>query len=127
MLATEPGSLIVSNNLASLLADHCTDKASLDQAKSLAASLRKSPVPQFRDTLGWVDYQQGNYKDATPLLEEAAGALPNRALVRYHLGMSYLAIGEPVKAAEQLKQALNQSPDAALKEKIEAALKKTAS
>jgi len=127
MLAKEPGSLVVLNNLASLLADRRTDKASFEQAKSLATSLRKSPVPQFKDTLGWVDYRQGDYKNAIPLLEEAAGGLPNGALVRYHLGMSYFAIGEPAKAAEQFKQALNQGPDDELKEKIEVALKKTAS
>ena len=33
LLAKDPGSLIVANNLASLLADHRTDKASLDQAE----------------------------------------------------------------------------------------------
>jgi tetratricopeptide (TPR) repeat protein len=127
ILAKEPGSLVVLNNLASLLADHRTDKESFERAKSLAASLRKSPIPQFKDTLGWVDYRQGDYKNAIPLLEEAAGGLPSGALVRYHLGMSYLAIGEPTKAAEQFKQALNQGPDAELKEKIEVALKKMAS
>src|SRR5262249_34113478 len=54
MLKQEPGSLIVANNLASLLADHRTDKASLDRAYSLAVSLRKSPLPSFKDTLGWI-------------------------------------------------------------------------
>jgi len=127
MLDKEPGSLIVANNLASLLADHRTDKASLDRAQSLVASLRKSPVPQFKDTLGWVGYQQGDYKAAIPLLEEAAKGMPNRALVHYHLGMSYLAAGETPKAAEELMQALAQGPDDELKEKIQAALKKTSS
>ena len=54
LLKQQPGSLIVINNLASLLADHRTDKASLDQAQSLAVSLRQSQVAQFKDTLGWV-------------------------------------------------------------------------
>ena len=39
MLKQQPGSLVVINNLASLLADHRTDKASLEQAESLAAGL----------------------------------------------------------------------------------------
>ena len=59
MLAKDPGSLIAANNLASLLADHRSDKASLDRARSLAMVLQKSPVPQFKDTLGWIDYQSG--------------------------------------------------------------------
>jgi tetratricopeptide (TPR) repeat protein len=127
LLNKEPGSLVVLNNLASLLADHRSDKASLDKARSLAAGLRQSPVPQFKDTLGWVTYLQGDYKVAVPLLEEAARAMPNGALVRYHLGMSYIATGEAGKASEQLRLALNQAPDSDLKSKIEAALKKSAS
>ena len=124
MLDDQPGSLIVANNLASVLADHRTDKASLDQAKSLAVRLRKSPVPQFKDTFGWVSYQQGDFKGALAALEEAATDLPNLAVVRYHLGMSYISSGQPVKASEQLRQALAQASDDELKEKIQAALKK---
>ena len=125
MLKTNTGSLVATNNLASLLADYKTDKASLERAQSLAASLRKSPVPQFKDTLGWVSYRNGDYKDAVSLLEEAAAALPHRALIHYHLGMTYIATGQLTKASEQLNAALKQAPSADLKSKIEAALKKT--
>jgi cellulose synthase operon protein C len=127
LLNKAPGSLVVLNNLASLLADHRSDKASLDRAQLLAASLRQSPVPQFKDTLGWVTYLRGDYKAAVPLLEEAAGAISNGALAHYHLGMSYIAIGETEKASVQLKMALSQAPEAGLKSKIETALKKSAS
>jgi hypothetical protein len=41
--------------------------------------------------------------------------------------MTYMAAGEAEKAFEQLRLALNQSPDSELKSKIEAALKKSAS
>lgn len=124
LLAIDPGSLIAANNLASLLADHRTDKASLERARTLAAGLRKSPVPQFKDTLGWVSYRQGDYQGAVPLLEEAASALPDQAVVHYHLGMGYIAKGEPAKASEQFKVALNRASDGDLKEKIGEALKK---
>jgi tetratricopeptide (TPR) repeat protein len=124
LLVKAPGSIIVANNLASLLADYRSDKASLDQAQVLASSLQKSTVPQFKDTLGWVNYREGDYKDAVPLLEDAAAAMPNLALVHYHLGMSYIAISLPAKAAEQFKMALGQTPDPELSEKIRAALTK---
>ncbi len=127
MLEEQPGSLIVANNLASILADHRDDKASLDRAKSLVGRLRKSPVPQFKDTLGWVSYREGDYKTALAVLEEASAELPNLALVRYHLGMSYVSSGQPAKASEQLKLALSQTSDRDLEEKIEAALKKIGS
>ena len=126
MVAKDPGSLIATNNLASLLADHRTDKASLERARSLAMVLQKSPVPQFKDTVGWIYYQGGENSDAIRLLEEAAAALPNSAVVRYHLGMAYIATKQLSKAAEQLNAALNQSPDDTLKAKIQSALKKTA-
>jgi len=59
-----------------------------------------------------------------PALEQAVAALPDVAVIHYHLGMSYLAIGEPAKASEQLKLALNGAADADLKEKIQEARKK---
>ena len=95
MLDKQPGNLIVANNLASLLLDHRTDKASLKKAQSLAAVLRKSQIPQFKDTLGWASYHQGDYRTAVSLSEEAAAALPDQAAVRYHLGMGYISISQP--------------------------------
>ena len=126
LLKQDPGSLIVANNLASLLSDRRTDKASFDRANSVAAVLRKSQVPSFKDTLGWIDYLRGDYKSATGLLEEAVAAMPNRAMVQYHLGMSYVAVGQMAKATEQFKKALALNPDSALQEKITAAQKKAA-
>ena len=122
----QPGSMIVANNLASLLTDHRTDKASLDQALALAAVLRKSQVPQFKDTLGWVSYRSGDYKTAVSLLNDAATALPDVALIRYHLGMGYAAVGQNAMAAEQFKAALTKSPSDELAERIKAELRKTA-
>jgi tetratricopeptide (TPR) repeat protein len=125
LMTQEPGSLLVANNLASILSDHRTDKASRDRAQSLAAILRKSQVPQFKDTLGWVSYRSGDFKAAVPLLEEAVTAMPNLALIHYHLGMSYQAAGESRKALEEFKTALSKSPSSALAQTIEAELKKT--
>ena len=125
LLEKQPTSMIFANNLASLLSEHRTDKASLERAQTLATSLRKSQVPHFKDTLGWIHFQTGDFRSAVALLEEAASELPNLALVRYHLGMSYIATGQNEKAAEQFKKALDLAPDnAGLQEKIRAGLKK---
>ena len=124
MLIDQPGSLIVANNLASLLADYRTDKASVERANSLAILLRNSPVPLFQDTVGWVEYRQGNLSAAVPLLEDAAAKLPNLPIVRYHLGVTYLATGQDEKASSEFKKAQELAPaDAELKKKIDAALK----
>jgi tetratricopeptide (TPR) repeat protein len=123
LLKQQPKSVIIANNLVSLLADHRTDKASLERAQLLSASLEKSQVPQFEDTLGWVHYRQGDFKAAVPLLEAAAAALPDSAPVHYHLGMSYIGIGQFAKASDQLKEALTRAPDSELEGKIKAGLK----
>jgi cellulose synthase operon protein C len=118
ILAAQPQSMVAANNLASLLADHRSDKASLERAQALSAILRQSQIPQFKDTLGWVNYRRGDYNAAIPLLEQAASALPDNALVHYHLGMSYSAKGQEANAAKQLNLALSKTKDAALEKKI---------
>ncbi|MCP4618185.1 MAG: tetratricopeptide repeat protein [Bradyrhizobium sp.] len=125
MLGNEPGSLIVANNLSSLLAEHRVDEASLDRATKLAKGLARSEVPQFKDTLGWISARRGDYKTALPLLESAAAALPSNAAVRYHLAMAYLKAGEPAKGSVELRKAaeLIGDEDKALAVKIAAALR----
>jgi tetratricopeptide (TPR) repeat protein len=127
MLTKQPGNLIVANNLASLLLDRRTDEASVKRAQALAVILRKSQIPQFKDTLGWASYHQGDYRGAVSLSEEAAAALPDQAVIRYHLGMGYIAVGQPGKASEQLRKALELAQNDTLAEQIRAALKKTGS
>jgi len=126
ILRRQPGLMVAANNLASLLSDHRNDKASLDRAQTLAASLRETQVPQFKDTLGWISYRREDYVNAVSLLEKAAVALPNLPLVRYHLAMSYVAVGQTAKASEQLKVALSLAPNPGLEDKIQQALGKLA-
>ena len=124
LIKQQPGSMIVANNLASLLADHRDDRSSMDRARNLAAMLKESQVPQFQDTVGWVSYRDGDYKTALSALKSAAEKMPNYALVRYHLGMTYLANGDGAPATEQFKKAQSLAPnDRELKSKIDAALK----
>ena len=124
VLGQEPGSMVAANNLASLLSDHRTDKASLDRAQSLAGVLRKSQVPQFKDTLGWISYRQGDFNVAVSQLEDAATALPDLALIHYHLAMAYVAVGQNAKAANEFKIALTKSPTEDVAEEIRNGLKK---
>ena len=50
--------------------------------------------------------------------------MPDSAVVHYHLGMSYSAIGEAEKAADQFKTALGLEPDGTpLKNNIRSAMK----
>jgi predicted Zn-dependent protease len=126
ILKQEPGSVVVANNLASLLTDRRADRTSHERAYNLALSLRKSQVPHFKDTLGWIHYQRGEHKAALGLLEEATTELPNLPLVRYHLAMNYIALSEPAKAEDHLKKALEQaSSEPELGNKIRTALQQS--
>ena len=124
ILKDQPNSLVAINNVVSLLLDYRSDKPSLERAYTLADKLKNSNVPQFADTLGWAQYKRGNTSEAVTILEDAAKKLPNLAAVRYHLGQSYVAAGQPAKAAEQFKAAFNLEPDGTdLKEKIRTAMR----
>ena len=123
ILKDQPNSAVAVNNLVSLMLDYRSDKASLDRATTLADALKGTTLPQFQDTYGWALYRKGDYKGAISILEAAVAKLPDLAAARYHLGMSYAAGGQPEKAAEQLKKALDLEPDGtALKESIRAAM-----
>ena len=123
ILSKQPGSMIAANNLASLLSNHRTDKASLERAQTLVATLKETQIPQFKDTIGWISYRRDDYVNAVPLLEKAVAALPHIALVHYHLAMSYIAIRQTAKASEELRTALSLAPDAELEAKIQEALR----
>lgn len=119
-------SLIVINNLASLLLDTRSDKESLDRAATLAEALKASNVPQFQDTVGWARFKQGDIKSAIAILEPAAAKSPNLSAVHYHLGVAYAADGQTQKAKEELETAAKLEPDETdLKKNIQDALKRT--
>lgn len=123
ILKDEPKTIVAVNNLVSLLLDNRSDKDSIARALALSDQLKNTNVPQFQDTLGWAQFQRGDYKGAISVLESAAEKLPNNASVHYHLGMSYQAKGDADKAAEQFKIAAGLEPDGSpLKAKIQASM-----
>ncbi len=124
ILKDQPNQLVAMNNLASLLLDYRTDKASLDRALALAQQLRGAALPSIQDTVGWAQYRGGDYAKAVATLEDVVVKLPNLSAAHYHLGMSYKAAGQADKAAAQFKTALDLEPDGTeLKERIRTASK----
>lgn len=124
LLKNNSASLVIANNLASLLSDRRNDKESLERAYSLSAILRKTEAPHFKDTVGWIYYLRGDYRNALVLLEDAASSLPALPTVRYHLAMAYIATEQVEKATRELKAAIALNPDGELAEKIRKALDK---
>ena len=105
MLADQPGSMIAANNYASLVSDYRTDAASIDKAAAAAAILRGSPISQFKDTLGWILFLRGQFKDALEILKQSTAELPDMSLTNYHLGKAYLATGEKEAAKLSFEKA----------------------
>ena len=124
LLKDQPNSVLAINNLASLMLDNRSDKESVDKAVALADKLKGASLPQFQDTYAWAQFKKRDYKTAVKTLESVETKMPDSAVVHYHLGMSYSAIGETDKAADQFKTALGLEPDGTpLKDSIRSAMK----
>ena len=121
MYERNSGSVIIANNLASLLATHRDDTASLERAAAVAQRLRDADVPAFQDTWGWITFRQGNPEGALEPLQAAAEGLPRDPLVQYHLGRTYEALNRADEAIAQYVKAIELAgPDSALEQVADA-------
>lgn len=106
MYEKNSNSVVVANNLASLLASYRDDPESLERAATVARRLRDTDQPAFQDTWGWIAFRQGDVATALAPLEAAAEGLPRDALTQYHLGMVYEALSRPKDAIAQFEKAV---------------------
>jgi len=106
LVELRPNSIVVLNNLASLLSDYRTDEESLDRAEKMARRLTTIDVPQFKDTLAWVHFKRGRNGPAIALLNEAIASPSPLPIYYYHLGLIYASTSEVDKARENLSTAL---------------------
>jgi tetratricopeptide (TPR) repeat protein len=112
----DSNSMIVANNLASLITTYRDDDESLERAFAIARRLRDSNIPAFQDTYGWIEYRRGNFEDALKYLEPAAAGLPKDPLAQFHLGMAYAALKDTFKAREILTRAIKIAGDSPLQQ-----------
>jgi tetratricopeptide (TPR) repeat protein len=110
----DSANVVVANNLASLLAAHRADAASLDRAYRIARRLRGIDVPAFQDTYGWIVYRRGDHDEALDYLRPAAAGLPGDALVQYHLGKTLHALNKDDEAIATFTTALEIAGDTTL-------------
>ncbi len=106
VIKTAPDYLPAINNLAALLLDRRTDKASFTRALELAKPLGNSDNPAMVDTLGWAQYRTGDYAAAVGTLERVVAKAGGFPIFHYHLGMAYLGAGNTVGAKQELTQAV---------------------
>lgn len=111
LYAQSSDSVVVANNLASLIATHhADDPERLARATAVARRLAGTTVPPFMDTYGWLLHLNGDSAGALPYLEGAAEALPEDAAVQLHLGIVQAALGQE-QARSQLEQGLDLAGD----------------
>jgi tetratricopeptide (TPR) repeat protein len=103
------------NNLAVIYSDYLQD---LDKAYDLARRTRdRAPGdPNAADTLGWVLFKKGDYRNALPLLQESARNLADHPVIEYHLGMVDYMLGNEDAARTALQKATQTSADYPQKE-----------
>lgn len=106
MVKREPGSVAASNNLAMLLVTYRTDRASLDRAQQLTGQLSNVDEPAVLNTRGWVKFKRGEFQESVQLLQQAVEKAPASPMMRYHLGMAQLRIGNRDAARENLEAAV---------------------
>ncbi|MCI5049051.1 MAG: tetratricopeptide repeat protein [Rickettsiales bacterium] len=72
------------------------------------------------DSMGWVHYQMGEFKEAVEFLEQAAGLVPEDATINDHLGDAYWRVGREIEARFQWERALKGEPEdeEAIKKKL---------
>ena len=110
VLSIRPDEPVAANNLASLYADY--GKGNAEEAMRLGQDVvRRFPAePGFADTLGWVYYRKGLYRDAVEQLQRAvAGATRRNAdnsLYRWHLGAALAKNGDKAAARRELQKSL---------------------
>jgi cellulose synthase operon protein C len=126
LVADDPNSVVAVNNLVSLLCDHGSGPDVFKRAADLAAILRDSPIPQFRETLGWALVKNGDIKAGLQILERSITELGNLPAAQYHLGLAYAAAGEKPLAEKHLNLALNLEKNPETNSKIQSALKSLA-
>lgn len=107
LYARNSDSVVIANNLASLLASYRSDNPdSLKRAQLVARRLQGTTVPAFMDTFGWIQHLSGDDAGALPYLQGAADGLPSDLGTQIHLGLVQSAVGQTQAARVQLSRAV---------------------
>ena len=101
---------VIYNQLAWFYAE---DSNNLGEALSFAQKANEIAPRSgaILDTLGWVHFKQGNYKEAIDKFKVAVIFTPDQPSIHYHLGMAYYKTDQKQEALKELKKALAIQPD----------------
>ena len=105
-LAIDDRNVAVLNNLAYYLSDDDPDGA-LKYAEQAAEASPDNPGIQ--DTLGWIYYRKGLYRNAVPHLKSAVSTQPTPQR-EFHLALCYLKLGDREVGQNLLHSAISKDP-----------------
>ncbi len=120
IIKTAPNHVMALNNLAALLEEQ-NDSASRDYARRAYGLQPGNPV--VMDTYGWSLLLQGKIQEATPILKQAAQAMPKAPAVQYHWAVALAKSGQTVEAQALLQELLTSPIRFNERDKAEALLK----
>lgn len=90
-----------------------TKGLNLDKAQEyVTRALKLQPEEgAFLDTLGWVYYQKGAFREALPYLKKALARMPDDPVIAEHMGDVWAALKNPRQAKRFWTLSLKQAPD----------------
>lgn len=109
-LAYEPDHPYILNYLGYSWADQGTNLEKAAEMIARAARLRPNDG-YIVDSLGWVYYRMGKYKEAVTTLEAAVELMPYDPTINDHLGDAYWQVGRKAEARFQWQRAASFSKD----------------
>lgn len=103
---------------------YAEEASNLSEAETLARKAHQlAPEDPFvMDTLGWVLFKQGRFKEAIPWLESAQTQQPAESVIADHLGDAYIQHRLPEKAKQMYQRAMELEQDREKQKKIESKL-----
>jgi Flp pilus assembly protein TadD len=115
------------NNLAWLMANDGNPN-NLTEALNLAQLAKeKQPTnPNFLDTLGWLQYKQGQYYNAALKFKQAIDKSPGKPVLHYHLALALVGQDQKEDAVHAVEQSLKLSKSFPERDQAEALYKKLA-
>ena len=99
----------------------------LDEAERLVkvALTIKPDDGYYLDTLGWIFFKKGQYKDALDVLKKANQKTPNEAVILEHIGDTYIKLKRSDEAAGYYNKALKANINETDKKRIQRKYKET--
>jgi tetratricopeptide (TPR) repeat protein len=106
VLEIDGSNVVALNNLANLMASTDVD----DALKLAQSALEAAPDDHgVQDTLGWIYYRKGLYRNAVTYLKSASAGQVT-PLRQYHLGMVYLKLGDVELGTRLVRKAIQDDP-----------------